>query len=63
MMVWGHTKCGRGRAPGQTISSGHLFYQGEILQGTMALRTTGQAACLVKMGLEGRGRRGLPSQS
>lgn len=40
-----------------------LILQGEILQGTMALRTTGQAACLVKMGLEGRGKRGLPSQS
>lgn len=40
-----------------------VILQGETLQVTMALRTIGQAACLVKMGHEGHGRRGLPSQS
>lgn len=31
-------------------------FTGEILHVTMAPRTTGQAACLVKLGLEGHGR-------
>lgn len=62
MMDWGHTKCGRAELQGRQYPV-VTYLQGEILQGTMALRTTGQAACLVKMGLEGRGKRGLPSQS
>lgn len=33
-----------------------VILQGETLQVAMALRTTGQAACLVKMGREGHGR-------
>lgn len=62
MMDWGTLSVGGQSSRADNIQRS-LILQGEILQGTMALRTTGQAACLVKMGLEGRGRRGLPSQS
>lgn len=56
----GHTECGGLAGLHSGNAQWSVISPGEILHITVARRKTGQAACLVKTGLEGHGGEELP---